>query len=153
MLSIQHHVLLLHRVLLLSRQKQRFHTASSIFTSRPFHDLHWLASLWKFVFYLFRGAVFYLSCKSTWNVKIKPVQIGIQNFTVTPKKKKNLPLHISPMFYFFMNVTEQLKRKLFFLFSPLEQNINISNWNKVQFNSIPYSVNTDLFSEFLHSFY
>lgn len=119
MLSIQHHVRLLHRVLLLSRQKQRFHTASSIFTSRPFHDLHWLASLWKFVFYLFRGAVFYLSCKSTWNVKIKPVQIGIQNFTVTPKKKKkNSSFTYFSNVLFFYECNRAVKKKIVFSFLP-----------------------------------
>lgn len=118
MLSIQHHVLLLHRVLLLSRQKQRFHTASSIFTSRPFHDLHWLASLWKFVFYLFRGAVFYLSCKSTWNVKIKPVQIGIQNFTVTPKKKKKSSFTYFSNVLFFYECNRAVKKKIVFSFLP-----------------------------------
>lgn len=85
-------------------KSKRFHTASSIFFSQPFHDIHWLASLWKFVLYGFRGAVFYLSCCKSEKCENKTHTSRHPKFhslfKIRKKKKKLalLPLHISAFF-------------------------------------------------------
>lgn len=43
--------------------------------------------LWKSMLYCLKSAISKFSCKSIWNLKIKPVSAGTQNYTAIPKQK------------------------------------------------------------------